>query len=129
MLGRKGFWATREPIDLSVPGQVTGYSASIDAIGISHTCVALSVGSVGCAGLNNRGQLDLTGANLSNSFTLEEVFSLYNVVSISPGAFYNCAVTQSGQVYCWGMDSYNQLGMDYILRGSWMGYACMILHV
>lgn len=86
------------------PHKVTGYGAdkvTIDVATSDHTCILLSDGTVGCAGRNTEGQLGVE--DTEDRFTLTQVQGgLVNVVSISAGTACTCAVTQNGDVYCWG---------------------------
>lgn len=98
----------------SVPGKVAGYGAdkmaSEIAAGIHHTCILLSDGTVGCGGRNQYGQLGV--GDTEDRSTLTKVQGgLAKVVSISAGFAHTCAVTQNGDVYCWGTDNYGQLGL------------------
>lgn len=90
-------------------------TASRASAGLSHTCALTDAGTVKCWGYNANGELgggtttdsttpltvkDSTGTTLAGVTALE---------SSGNGAF-NCALTSSGGVYCWGSNSYGQLG-------------------
>lgn len=104
----------------STPVRVTGISgARAVASGGSHTCAILSDNSVRCWG--RRGAGALGDGDLSPTFTATpvQVVGLTNAVAIGAGWNHSCAVRGDGTVWCWGDNSYGQLGnsTDVPLRG------------
>ena len=96
----------------------TGFLTGITSIaaGSAHSCAATSAGNAYCWGVNSNGQLgdgtntqralpvavvDVTGAGM-----LEGVRS----VSAHPSGQHTCASMYDGTVFCWGSNSYGQLG-------------------
>jgi len=79
------------------------------ASGRAFTCAITTDGHVACWGKNAYGQL---GHDTSEPFnpTPTLVTGLDEVVSIAAGMAHVCALRQSGQVWCWGDNSYGQLG-------------------
>ncbi len=82
--------------------------------GSAHTCTLLSDGRVYCWGRNSSGQLG-NGADLDDgvddsSLTPVEVTGLTGIVQIASGDEHSCAVRNDGAVFCWGSNSYGQLG-------------------
>src|ERR1041384_1898624 len=88
-----------------------------------RTCVAVSAGSdfscgvtTGGAGYcwaaNDHGQLG--NGSTTNSITPGPVSGGLSFASVSPGPFaalaYSCAVTPGGAAYCWGDNTFGQLG-------------------
>ena len=76
--------------------------------GIKHTCVLTSNSEVYCWGLNNSGQLgDGTYSNRNVPVLVKGLEG--NIVSISGGAEFTCAVSDTNDVMCWGDNTSGQL--------------------
>ena len=84
------------------------------AAGLNFTC-AIKLGYVYCWGYNASGQLGdgtTTSRNTmpSTPIKLGDGTYLKNVVSIDAGGSQACAITTAGAMYCWGDNTYSQLG-------------------
>jgi alpha-tubulin suppressor-like RCC1 family protein len=100
------------------------------AAGGFHTCVLTTVGSVGCWGDNNDGQLGI-GSNvlrgddageMGGSLQLAAVSGTETALAVTGGSNHTCAIPQSGGVRCWGANSEGQLGTgDVFTRGDGPG--------
>jgi alpha-tubulin suppressor-like RCC1 family protein len=77
------------------------------AVGQRHTCVVTG-GIVSCFGFDGFGQLGNGPAGSGR--TPVPVAGLSEVVSIDAGQSYTCAVTATGEVWCWGRDDGGQIG-------------------
>ena len=81
------------------------------------SCVLTNEGSVYCWGYNN-GYL---GNGLSgNSYTPTQVLLPFTdkIEKIKVGLGHSCALSQSGELYCWGHNAYGQLGTESTWSGS-----------
>ena len=93
------------------PVDVVGLSQGVVAItaGDSHTCVLTESGKVKCWGDNYSGQLG--DSSLTDSSTPVDVFLQGDeVAAIDAGKNYNCLLTNSGRVKCWGDNYAGQIG-------------------
>lgn len=93
--------------------------------GDDHICALLASGAVKCWGQNEYGQLGINGtANFGDSAELGTSWPAVDLngntaVAVSAGAFHTCAILNSGNVTCWGLNDYGQLGYgDTTNRGS-----------
>lgn len=92
------------------PVVVSGLGSGIVALaaGQSHSC-AVRNGSVLCWGDNFNGQLG--NSSTSDSPTPVAVSGLgVGAMTVAAGAAHSCALTDGGAVWCWGNNTYGQLG-------------------
>ena len=94
------------------PVSVQGLSGTAIAIsvGVAHTCVVITGGTIQCWGYNSNGQL----GNATNvATTTNPPVTVHNIASgatsIAAGGYHTCAVVNGG-VQCWGDDQAGQLG-------------------
>lgn len=94
---------------VSVPGKVL----SVDA-GEDHTCAVSDRGHVRCWGRNLRGQLGRGSRdNMGDDETVSEMSSISlgeHAIAVSAGYAHSCAVTEAGNIFCWGANEAGQLG-------------------
>jgi alpha-tubulin suppressor-like RCC1 family protein len=98
--------------DRLVAVRVKGLSAEVVAIsaGGGQACALTQVGAVECWGGNNYGQLG-DGTLRRRSPTPVKVLGLSGeAVAISVGGRHACALITTGEVNCWGANSWGQLG-------------------
>jgi alpha-tubulin suppressor-like RCC1 family protein len=94
-----------------IPIAVSGIAnAARVSAGTDHSCALLNDGSVKCWGGAAVGQLGLGSLNV-NQNTPQPVPGLTDVVMISTGQFFTCAVVAVGTPLCWGINRDAQLGV------------------
>lgn len=105
-----------EPVQVEAPGAVAQVVA-----GYSHTCMLLADGEVRCWGVNAFGSVGVDSPRIESAYgvTAYQDVELPARVELplpatrlfAPGSgFYSCAVLQDGALYCWGENTYGQLG-------------------
>ena len=93
------------PTALTINGNVSRVSA-----GDAFTCVTVTTGAVQCFGSNAAGQLG-RGNAVSFDATPGLVQGLSSgAAAISVGASHACAIEPDGDVLCWGLNDFGQLG-------------------
>ena len=96
--------------DTLVPGPVYGnYNFSSISLGDYHTCGRLGNGSIYCWGSNDYGQLG-NGNQTTMPYPVPLSGTARNYTSVSGGEYHTCGRLVNGSVYCWGRNSYGQLG-------------------
>jgi len=79
------------------------------ASGSDHSCAVLGTGRVACWGNNDYGQL---GDGTTGYANPDRVFvrRVGDAVAVAASASHTCALRESGRVFCWGDNTYGQLG-------------------
>ncbi|MBI3978179.1 MAG: tandem-95 repeat protein, partial [Chloroflexi bacterium] len=107
-----------------------GRRATAIAAGTTHTCALLDNGQVKCWGDNFYGQLGLgdTIRRGDNAGEMGDALPAVNLgagrtaTAIAVGNSHTCAVLDTGQVKCWGSNSWGELGLgNYAGRGDGPG--------
>ena len=93
------------------------------AVGKQHACVTDASGSVWCIGENGYGQLgdgtSCAGTNAGcpdlrfpGTYETVEVSGIEdNAIAVAAGLNHSCALTETGSVYCWGLNTSGQVGL------------------
>jgi alpha-tubulin suppressor-like RCC1 family protein len=87
--------------------------------GSYHNCGLGSNGQVYCWGGDDYGQLgNLTsvGSNTSTPLLVEGGHAFTQLI---PAEYHNCALTSSGETYCWGYNKFGQLGNNINIDDSY----------
>lgn len=87
------------------------------AMGLSHACAVLDDRTVACWGTGELGQLGVR-VNESHATIPRRVPRLKDVKSVAIGGRTTCAVTNQGDVVCWGVGRHGQLGNAELEKGS-----------
>ena len=95
------------PVEVSIPSNSS--AVSIDS-GAFHTCLGMNDGTMFCWGYNAHGQLGNGGTSHSNSPLASALSPDLLLMEIEVGLFHSCGLFDSGEVACWGDNSYGQLG-------------------
>jgi len=111
---------------VGIDGSAPGATATALTAGSYTACAVLVDGAVWCWGSNTSGQLgdgsttdsnvpvpvnDIIGSGNTNSgFSISSIFGSTIAVSVDAYADTTCAVMSDGALYCWGSNSYGQLG-------------------
>ncbi|XP_010521375.1 PREDICTED: ultraviolet-B receptor UVR8 isoform X2 [Tarenaya hassleriana] len=94
----------------AVCSALSEHSISALACGGAHTLFLTETGRVFATGLNDCGQLGVSGVK---AYTMEplEVLGLKDVLYVSAGYSHSAAITVDGELYMWGKNSSGQLGL------------------
>ncbi len=79
------------------------------AAGGSHTCALTTDNQTYCWGQNRAGQLGIDD-NQPHTLPTRIGGAVTTFASITAGGVHSCALTEAGDAYCWGRNSYGQLG-------------------
>jgi alpha-tubulin suppressor-like RCC1 family protein len=116
-------WGDRVPLPMPVPG---GLSFTKIMLGEIHTCGIASDGLAYCWGSNGYGQGGLGGLNGGINYADPThtaiplpVVGNYPFTALSGGEIHTCGITTDGAAYCWGDNTYGQVG-----KGT-LGYAIL----
>jgi alpha-tubulin suppressor-like RCC1 family protein len=104
------------PVATTLTSGVAGVS-----VGWDHTCAVTTAGAVKCVGFDREGELgDGTGGNYgtSNATTTWQTPISSGAIAVACGNAHTCALMKSGKVYCWGDNTYGQLGDESIVPNS-----------
>jgi alpha-tubulin suppressor-like RCC1 family protein len=95
--------------------------ASEISAGLRHTC-AIKAGNVWCWGLDLQGQLGDGSLRVNKVYPVQVIkqdnTALSNVTKISSGNAHTCAMTSTGEMWCWGFNQSGQLGDGTTLDGT-----------
>lgn len=102
---------------LALPRAIAGEQWRELAVGATHTCGIRRDQSLWCWGGNDFGQLGQGAAAGAAASPLRvEPASRWQVVAA--GDAHTCAITDQGELYCWGSNERGQLGIDAAVAPS-----------
>ena len=109
--GQLGNGITSWGDNIDIPVDVIRMGSGVTAVsaGREFTCALTNTGEVRCWGNNNSGQLG-NGTTTDSYVPVDLVGLLSGINAISAGSSHTCAITNTGGVKCWGINSYGQLG-------------------
>jgi alpha-tubulin suppressor-like RCC1 family protein len=101
------------------------------AVGKEHACAVVTGGDLYCWGRNLWGELG--NASFSQSNTPVRVLAgqaaagdmdgtstyLANIAQVEGGSRYTCALSSNGNVYCWGLNSFGDIGNNQAGNTAW----------
>lgn len=98
------------------PVSVTGLTSGVTAIsaGYQHTCALLNTGGLKCWGNNGNGQVG-DSTNTMRNAPVNVTGLTSGVSAIKTGMRHTCALTTTGGVKCWGLNTNGQLGDNTII--------------
>ena len=80
------------------------------SVGGGHTCAVTAAGAAYCWGWNDYGQLGDGTTTTRSSPVLVAAPAGVTFVAVSAGETHSCAVTATGDAYCWGLNQSGWLG-------------------
>lgn len=112
-LGNSSFTNSLVPVAVNTSGVLSGKTITSVSGSSTHTCALDSDGYVYCWGDNSRGELGNNSTATSSVPVAVNTSGALNgktVLAISVGYYHTCAVASDNKAYCWGYDTYGQLG-------------------
>lgn len=104
--------------DRSTPVAVSGVSDAVAiTAGDSHACVLGAAGAVSCWGRNGAGQLG-DGSTTDRRTPVAVTGLPSGVIAIDAGGAHSCALTDAGEVWCWGSNASGELGAGDLVSSS-----------
>ena len=101
------------PVAVDTSGALNGVTLTHISTGFQHTCAVASTGKAYCWGFNSDGQVgDGTTTNRHSPVAVDTSGALNGatLTQASAGGFHTCALSSTGIAYCWGYNTYGQVG-------------------
>ncbi|MCA8837601.1 MAG: putative Ig domain-containing protein [Proteobacteria bacterium] len=110
--GRDGQLGLGDRRSRNIPFRVgRGDDWSALSTGNNHTCAIKTSGELYCWGQNSQQQLGLSDGNGSSRFVPNQVSTDTDWSALGAGNNHTCAIKTSGELYCWGDNTFGQLGL------------------
>lgn len=81
-------------------------------LGADHACAILSGGALRCWGRNDDGQVGMGSASAFRASPIGTSPAINDAQAIAVGRQFSCARRATGQVFCWGDNTYGQVASD-----------------
>jgi alpha-tubulin suppressor-like RCC1 family protein len=94
----------------SVPVQVAGTTWNTVAAGGESTCATTTDFKLWCWGENTYGEIGMGGVVTPQKSPVQVIVTGAAWNSVAAGAQHACATTTGGALYCWGNNTYGQVG-------------------
>ncbi|MCZ6788352.1 MAG: chromosome condensation regulator RCC1 [Chloroflexi bacterium] len=97
--------------DRVTPVNVAGLTNGVAAVSVggAHTCALTTTGGLRCWGSNSEGELG-DGTTTNRIMPVNVAGLASGVAAVSAGSSHTCALTTTGGLRCWGINSEGQLG-------------------
>ncbi|RMH00591.1 MAG: hypothetical protein D6705_00055 [Deltaproteobacteria bacterium] len=108
--------------DTTTGGAVEGWLAV--AAGGEHTCAIDAARHLWCWGNNSRGAVGI-GDPMGPDVLVTEprmVSETKTWKSVAAGGYHTCAIDTDGGLFCWGSNSWGQVGVDATMQFVWIPY-------
>jgi alpha-tubulin suppressor-like RCC1 family protein len=121
--GELGIGTTTGPESCPLPDDVSvscstipvpvagGVSFASVSVGASRSCGITAAGAAYCWVSNGYGELGIGTTDPESSTIPLPVAGGLSFASVSAGSSHSCGITAAGAAYCWGSNSYGQLGV------------------
>ena len=106
-LGNNSTTNSRIPVAVQMPAGVSFQSITANNV---HTCALTTEGKAYCWGYGGSGQLGNNSTTDSRIPVTVQMPAGVSFQSIAAGYYHTCALTTTGQAYCWGQGSSGRLG-------------------
>lgn len=96
----------------AVPVEVQGLASNMAyvVLGTRHACALTTAGGVKCWGDNREGQLGIASTEASSLVPVDVQGLSSGVAMVAAKGDHTCAITTTGGLKCWGLNSDGQLG-------------------
>ena len=112
-LGNGAYSDSNVPVNVNDAGVLLNKKNFIVGAGLWHTCVVTAEYTPYCWGLNSSGQLgngSTANSNVPVAVTTSGALSGLKIRDVAGGSYNSCAIDTTNALYCWGSNSYGQLG-------------------
>jgi prepilin-type N-terminal cleavage/methylation domain-containing protein len=120
-LGINSTTQSQVPVAVSTSGVLSGKTISFITAGSTQSCAIASNNLAYCWGSNNSGQLgnnSTTDSLVPVAVNTAGVLSGKTIKSIATGSSTTCAIASDNNAYCWGDNTWGQLGNNSTVNSS-----------